>query len=218
MRSKIFGWLLGINLTASLITSFMNWQSPIVTGLHISFLVLSTVGMIWMIIAQQMLTYVLRRTGEALVTLFIIATLTFLMLRYIPGGPFDNEKALPADVKANIEAKYGLNDPLPTQYVNYMVKLVHGDFGESYKYIGRSVADIIKEAFPVSFQLGVYALILSYLIGIPLGVMAAAKHNTWIDTTAMIAAMSGVAVPSFLTAPILIIIFCFSKVSAKTKG
>jgi len=165
--------------------------------------------LIYFVISQQMEVYVTKRLFEAVFTLFVIASMTFLLLRFLPGGPFDSEKALPPEIKANIEAKYGLADPIHIQYFNYMKNLVRGDFGESYKYIGRSVSDIVADAYPVSFQLGIYALILSFLVGIPLGVLAASRHNTWIDNLTMIAAMSGVAVPSFLVAPILIIIFCF---------
>lgn len=100
------------------------------------------------------LTFVIRKFVETLVTLFVIATLTFVALRALPGGPFDSEKALPPEIKANIEARYGLNDPMHVQYVRYISGLVHGDWGESYKYVGRSVSDIIAETLPVSMQLG----------------------------------------------------------------
>jgi oligopeptide transport system permease protein len=163
----------------------------------------------WAVVRQNMVIYVTRRLLEAALVTFIIATATFLLLRYLPGGPFDTEKALPPEIKANIEAKYGLGDPLPTQYVNFMVKLVHGDLGESYKYLGRSVSDIIAETLPVSFQLGFYSLLLAFTIGIPLGVFAASKHNTFLDTAAMFMAISGVALPSFIIGPMLVMIFSF---------
>lgn len=161
------------------------------------------------VVKNGLFFYVSKRVFEAILTIGVIATLTFALLRFTPGGPFDAEKALPPEVKANIEAKYQLDKPLLTQYFLYLNGLVHGDLGESYKYIGRNVTDIISETFPVSFQLGIYALILSFLIGIPLGVIAASKHNTWLDNLCMFFAISGVSLPSFLVAPILIIIFCF---------
>lgn len=155
------------------------------------------------------LVFVLKRVLEACATLFVIASLTFLLLRILPGGPFDSEKALPPEIKANIEARYGLDKPLFEQYVNYLVGLVQGDWGESYKYIGRSVTDIISETLPVSMELGLFSLLLSLIIGIPLGVIAASKHNTVFDTTAMLIAISGVALPSFVVGPILVMIFSF---------
>ncbi len=196
-------------LFSSLVVSFLQLEGPAITFIKYSSSVAFIALLIYFIIAQQMEVYVLKRVLEAGFTLFVIATMTFLLLRFLPGGPFDSDKALPPEVKANIEAKYGLNDPVPVQYFHYLRDLLKGDLGESYKYIGRSVTDIISDAYPVSFQLGIYALIISFLVGIPLGVLAASNHNTWIDNAAMVLAMSGVAVPSFLVAPILIILLCF---------
>lgn len=153
------------------------------------------------------LVFFLKRVLEACSTLFIIASLTFLLLRVLPGGPFDSEKALPPEIKANIEARYGLDKPLFEQYVSYMKGLVTGDWGESYKYIGRSVTDIISETLPVSAELGLYSLLLSLIIGIPLGVIAASRHNTSFDTIAMLVAISGVALPSFVVGPVLVLVF-----------
>ena len=158
---------------------------------------------------KGMLTYVIKRTLGALVTLFIIATVTFVLLRTLPGGPFDQEKTLPPEIKANIEVKYHLDRPLLYQYGYYLSGLIQGDMGESYKYIGRNISSIMAETLPISIQLGVYALILSYLLGIPFGVLAASRHNTWADRFLMIGAISGVSLPSFLVAPLLILFFCF---------
>lgn len=154
---------------------------------------------------QNMFGYVLGRILESLVTVFIVASLTFILLRLIPGGPFDEEKPLPPEVKANIEAKYNLNQPLYLQYLSYMKGLLQGDLGQSYKYIGRNVSDIITESFPISFQLGLYSLLLGYLIGIPLGLTAANYHNRWQDSAIMTLAISGVSLPAFLVAPLLIL-------------
>lgn len=173
---------------------------------------------VFAVLHQKAVTYVSKRLLEALVTVWVIATLTFLLLRFLPGGPFDQEKTLPPEIKANIEKKYGLNDPMMVQYTRYMVNLVHGDLGESYKYIGRSVTDIIKDSFPVSFQLGFYSLLLAFLIGIPIGIFAAGRHNTWWDSAAMVLAISGVALPSFVFGPILVLIFCFGIPFHSLKG
>jgi len=153
--------------------------------------------------------YVLKRLAEAAITIWIIATATFLLLRVLPGGPFDQEKALLPEIKAAIERKYMLDAPLHTQYVHYLSNLAKGDLGQSYKYIGRNITDIILESLPASVELGIYSLLLAYLLGIPLGVIAARYHNSWLDHFLMIAAISGVSLPSFLVAPILILIFCF---------
>lgn len=170
---------------------------------------ITLVGLVYFAVSQGNVTYILRRCVGATFTVLIIATLTFLLLRVVPGGPFDREKALPAEIKANIEAKYKLNDPLWMQYVHYLAGITRGDLGESYKYLGRNVADIIGEALPISIELGVYSLLLAYLIGIPAGVFAASRHNTWADSATMITAISGVSMPSFLVAPIFILLFCF---------
>ncbi len=161
------------------------------------------------VIQGNMLVYVTKRLLEAVFVIWVIATLTFLLLRFLPGGPFDAEKQLPPEIKANIEAKYGLDKPLPHQYLKYLADTVQGDFGESYKYLGRPVSRMIAETAPVSFQLGLYSLLLAFALGIPLGVFAASKHNTWLDTSLMIFAISGVALPSFIIGPILVLIFCF---------
>lgn len=169
----------------------------------------SLVGFIYIVTKQKMFVYVIKRGLEAFVTIFVIATVTFLLLRTIPGGPFDSDKALPPEIIANINAKYNLDKPLIQQYLIYITDIFRGDLGYSYKYIGRSVSDIIAESFPASFKLGFYSLVVAYIMGIPLGLYAAARHNTWWDSFLMFIANSGVALPSFLVAPILIIIFSF---------
>lgn len=175
-----------------------------------SLVVLTLSSMVLFAVRQKMLKYIGKRLLESSMTLFVIASLTFLMLRVLPGGPFDAEKALPPEVKAAIEKKYQLDQSMGQQYLNYMTNLVRGDLGESYKYLGRSITDILIESLPASLQLGVFSLILAYLIGIPFGVIAARFHNRWLDHTLMVLAIGGVSVPSFLVAPILILIFCFT--------
>ena len=201
MSSVVF-----VALLTTLIMNFLDYEIPTFLWIADAILVVGTFT--WYTISQNLVFYVLKRTTEALIVLIIIATLTFLLLRILPGGPFDQEKSLPPAVKANIEAKYNLNAPLYKQYTDYMFGILKGDLGQSYKYLGRNVSDIIAETLPVSFQLGVYALLVAFIVGIPLGVFAAAKHNTVWDTSSMFMAISGVSLPSFLIAPILIIIFC----------
>ena len=100
------------------------------------------------------LSYVVKRILEAIFTLWVIASLTFVLLRFLPGGPFDEEKALPAEVKASIEKKYGLHEPMLKQYGTYVGGLLHGDLGESYKYVGQPVSAIIAETLPISVEMG----------------------------------------------------------------
>ncbi len=128
-------------------------------------------------------------------------------MRLVPGGPFDRDKVLPPEIKANIEAKYHLDRPVHVQFGYYVKNLLQGDLGPSYKYLGRSVTDIIKDSLPVSVELGLYALLLAFSLGIPIGIFAAYKHNTWLDTSAMFLAISGITLPSFLVAALLIYYF-----------
>ncbi len=151
----------------------------------------------------------MKRILGAVATVFVIITITFLLLRTLPGGPFDQEKVLPPEVQANIEARYHLDKPVFYQFASYIKNLLKGDMGESYKYVNRNVSDIIRETLPISIQLGIYSLILAFLLGIPFGVLAAAKQNTLTDKFLMISAISGVSLPSFLIAPLLILFFCF---------
>lgn len=206
-KSLYFGLPIILCLTATLFLNFFDYEVPTFLLALDGLLVVGAFA--HYTLTQGLLTYVLKRMGEALVVVVVIATLTFLLLRILPGGPFDQEKALPPEVKANIEAKYNLNAPIHVQYMDYMVALLHGDLGESYKYIGRPITDILAETLPNSLQLGLYALLISFLIGIPAGVYAASKHNTLADNITMITAISGVSLPSFLVAPLLILFFSF---------
>lgn len=206
---KYFGKILGGAVLASLFfTALLDWTGFDIPSVlwYVDFILLF-LGFAYVVVTQDLFNYVLKRIGETVFTLLVICTATFMLLRFVPGGPFDSEKALPPEVKANIEAKYKLNEPLMVQYADYLSGVLRFDFGESYKYVGRPISDIITETFPVSFQLGIYALLVSFIIGIPLGVIAAANHNKWLDTVAMGFAISGVALPSFFIAPIAIIIF-----------
>ena len=138
-----------------------------------------------------------------IITLWVIATVTFFMMKAIPGDPFSDEKKLPDQVLANLRAHYQLDDPIPIQYLNYMKRLLQLELGPSIKYETLSVNDMIKEGFPVSFQLGVQALICSIVAGLFLGVVAALKHNRMMDYLAMVFAVLGISIPSFVLGPLL---------------
>ena len=142
-----------------------------------------------------------------LLVLWVIVTATFVLMHAIPGGPFTAEKALPEAVLKNIEARYHLNDPLPKQYMDYLGNLLQGDLGPSFKYESRTVNEIIAESFPVSAELGLVAVSISVLIGIPAGMAGALYHNRWPDHLVMLLATFGISVPSFILATVLIYIF-----------
>jgi peptide/nickel transport system permease protein len=138
-----------------------------------------------------------------LVTLWVIATLTFLMMEAIPGDPFSGERKLPEEVLRNLRAYYHLDDSLPVQYATYMKNLLYLDFGPSLKYGNRSVGDIIAEGFPVSAQVGSQALLLAVLVGLLLGTVAALMQNRLPDYLAMVLAVLGISIPGFVLAPLL---------------
>ena len=188
--------------------SFFHYQIPFFLWL-VFFLSLLCCFFIY-IVRKHLLLYTTGRIFEALFTLFIVATIIFVLLRLLPGGPFDQEKTLPPEIKANIEAKYHLDKPLYWQYAHYLKGLFRGYLGESYKYTDRNISDILKDSLPISIQLGIYALILAFALGIPLGVFAAQRANSLYDRSAMIFSISGVSLPSFVIAPIFILLFAFS--------
>ena len=154
-----------------------------------------------------MFKQVVGRFLSMLLVLWVIVTATFVLMHAIPGGPFTAEKALPEAVLKNIEARYHLNDPLPKQYMDYLGNLLQGDLGPSFKYESRTVNEIIAESFPVSAELGLVAVSLSVLIGIPAGMAGALYHNRWPDHLVMLLATFGISVPSFILATVLIYIF-----------
>ena len=152
--------------------------------------------------------YILRRVLLMVPTLLVVFTLTFLVVHATPGGPWDeSEKPLPEAVKQNLDRQYHLNDPLYKQYTDYLVNALRGDFGPSYRSVERSVTDIVQATLPVSAQLGVLALLFALVVGIPLGALAAVKRNTWIDFTASLVTVTGIASPPFVRISLLIVIF-----------
>lgn len=142
--------------------------------------------------------------------LFVIATLTFMVIRIVPGGPFDQERNLPPQILANLNAKYHLDKPVLEQYGLYLSRLCHGDLGVSYKYVDRTVVDIIKDAFPVSIQLGGAGLLIAVLIGVPLGTIAALRRGTPVDHLAMFVSTMGLSLPLFVVGALLILVFAIS--------
>lgn len=154
--------------------------------------------------------YLAKRLAGACVVLWAIITITFGLMHAIPGGPFTQEKKLPPAVMATVEARYHLDEPLWSQYVDYVCHAAVLDLGPSYKYPGKTVNDIIAETFPVSAQLGLISLFLAIGTGVLAGMAAAWYKNTWIDYTMMVGATLGVSVPSFILAAVLIQLFAFT--------
>jgi len=155
-----------------------------------------------------MLNYILRRVLVSIPTLLILIILCFLLMYSAPGGPFTSERPLPAQVLANIEAKYGLDKPMIVQMWDYVVGIVtQFDFGPSFQYKDRSVNDLIAAGFPVTLTYGSISFVLATLVGVALGVAAAIRHNTLLDYIAVGVAFSAQVLPNFVMAPILVIIF-----------
>lgn len=154
-----------------------------------------------------MLKYIAKRLVYGIITLFIVATATFFLMRLIPGGPFLGEKATTPAVTKALEAKYGLDKPLFEQYTTYMSGAIKGDFGPSLKQRGRTVSEIISERFPTSAKIGVSAVFAALLIGIPLGSFAALKRGKIADKIVSVFCAAGVAIPSFVTCTILLYFF-----------
>jgi oligopeptide transport system permease protein len=153
-----------------------------------------------------LLRYTLRRLLGAIPTLFLVIVLAFLLVHAAPGGPFDDERALPAEIEANIAAAYHLDEPLPLQFLRYLGGVVRGDFGPSYSYRDYTVSELIGRSFPVSLQLGVLAMLLAAVTGVSLGVVAALRQNTALDKIVMGVAMTGISIPVFVIAPLLVLL------------
>jgi oligopeptide transport system permease protein len=139
--------------------------------------------------------------------LFVVSAITFTVMHLTPGGPFDKERRIPDSVRENIERKYGLDKPFVVQYLDYMSGAVRGDLGPSYRDSRRSVTEIILGGLPVTGQLGLQAIALGILVGIPLGIVAALKQNTWADFAGIAFSVGGYSVPNFVLAIVLILVF-----------
>ncbi len=151
--------------------------------------------------------FIASRVLQAIPVLFIVITLTFFLVRFAPGGPFSTEKAVVPEVKRALEAQYQLDQPLLAQFGSYLTDLVHGDFGPSFKYPGRTVNELIAAGFPATAELGFYALLVAVVLGMAAGIVAALNPNTWRDYVPMSAAMIGICMPTFLLGPLLVLIF-----------
>jgi len=154
-----------------------------------------------------MLTFLIRRLLVAVPTLFLVVTVAFFMMRAAPGSPFQGDRRLTPEIEAAINAKYGLDRPLPVQYANYVGDLLQGDLGPSMKYRDKTVADIIGEGFPKSATIGLSAIMGAAVIGVGLGVAAALRQNRAADYLATSIAILGVCIPTFVTAPLLVLLF-----------
>ena len=152
-------------------------------------------------------TYIARRLLESLPVLFLVITICFFLLRLAPGGPFSHEVDIPAATLARMEAHYGLDRPLPAQYLSYLGNLSKGDLGPSYHYPTRTVNEIIRDHLPVSLELGLWGLLIALFIGILVGVIAMIRPNSWLDSLPMGGAMTGICLPTFVLGPLLILVF-----------
>ena len=150
---------------------------------------------------------IIKRLLQAIPTLWVIATATFILLQLIPGGPFDTEKDISEEVQSLINAHYGLDLPIQEQYFRFISQRLQGNFGPSYKYAGWDVDEIIIQSFPVSLELGFYALLFALALGTPIGVIAAIRHQKPSESALMSLAMVGICLPSFVLGPILILVF-----------
>jgi oligopeptide transport system permease protein len=154
------------------------------------------------------ISYSLKRILSILPALLFVASVAFVLVRLLPGGPFDQERAVPAEVERALRQKYHLDDPVWKQYGDWLWALVtRGDLGPSFKYPNRTVNEVIRLSLPVSMQLGALAMLFALAVGVPLGIVGAVRQRTWADTAAMGAAMIGVSVPRFVLAPLLILVF-----------
>jgi oligopeptide transport system permease protein len=150
--------------------------------------------------------YSLRRLAGAIPTLFVVMTLAFFMMRLAPGGPFDRDRMLAPEVEANIRQAYNLDEPLLVQYGIYLSKLLRGDLGPSFRYEDYTVAELIGNGFPVSFRIGMTAIMLALVVGAAFGIAAALRQNGLLDHAIMAVAMIGITVPNFVMAPLMTLI------------
>jgi len=153
------------------------------------------------------LRYIFRRVLESIPTLLLIVTIAFALLHLAPGGPFSADKAMLPEIQHGIEARYHLDEPLWRQYLRYLGDLAHGDLGPSFQYRNTSVNQIIANGFPVDLTVGLCAIALALLIGIPVGLNAAWHHHSWWDRVPMALAVAGISLPVFVIAPVLVLVF-----------
>lgn len=154
-----------------------------------------------------MLRFILIRSAQAIPVLFLVILTTFIMIRAAPGGPFDDDRAVSPEILQKLNERYNLDSPLHIQFADYLGDIIQGDFGPSYKYPGRTVNEQILLGMPVTFELGVYAILIALIFGISAGLLAAIRPNTLQDYIPMSIAMAGICLPSFLLGPLLVLIF-----------
>jgi oligopeptide transport system permease protein len=156
-----------------------------------------------------MIGFLVKRFVAGVLTVFAIATLCFVISRFAPGSPITSEKQVLPEVKKNLERYYGLDKPLHIQYFQTLAGYLRGDLGPSFTYRDRSVNDLVWPAFKVSIVLGVCSFVIAILIGVPIGVLAAARHNKLADHLSMSVAVGGICIPNFLLGPLLVLLFSF---------
>ena len=157
---------------------------------------------------SKLALYIVKRVLLAIFTIFLVITITFFVMKAIPGGPFLSEKSPSAAVTAALEAKYGLDKPVFEQYTTYLTDILHGDFGPSIKNRGRDVSDLIAEGFKTSAKIGLIAAGVAIVLGLVLGSIAAVFHDKWIDKVIMVGSTACIAMPSFVIATILLLVLC----------
>ena len=155
----------------------------------------------------SMLRYILRRLLTAIPTLFLIVTISFFLMHVAPGGPFNMERGIPPEIKANIERIFHLNEPVWMQYLRYLNNLIHGDLGPSYILLNFSVAELFRVGLPVSIRIGSLAMLLSLVAGCAFGVVAALRQNKAVDYVVIATATAGSTIPTFVIAPIIQLLF-----------
>lgn len=157
-----------------------------------------------------MVKYILKRIGAGMLSVFVLITITFFLLHIIPGGPFSpaENRNVPPKILEKVSEQYGLNDPIPEQYIRYLKNLAQGDLGTSFKKQDTTVNELIAQGFPVSARVGFWGILISLAVGVPLGVIAAIKRGKWPDGVAMVFATIGVSVPSFVICVLMMYFFC----------
>ena len=158
-----------------------------------------------------MLRYILKRLMAGILTIWVIITITFVLMHAVPGNPFQmkEENKTPPEVMARLEQKYGLDKPLWQQYLRYLSDILHGDFGISFKKADTSVNEIIDRGFPASAKVGVIAVVVSVIMGLALGIVSAIKRGKWMDWFSMIFATIGISIPAFVISVLMLYIFCY---------
>ncbi len=154
-----------------------------------------------------MINFILKRLLQAIPVLLIVITITFALIHAAPGGPFSAERAVPPEVIEALNAQYNLDDPAHVQFFIYLKNILHGDFGPSFKYTGRSVTEIIGAGMPVTFELGMYAILIALTLGITAGVFASLRPNSMQDYVPMSMAMIGICLPTFVMGPTMVLVF-----------